>query len=335
VKFNALRGLAGKLVVLMVLCTHTANDGTAWADIRLVYPEGTGARWVFLHVAEDQGIFKKHGVPITVVPVRGATVPTLSNETPLGVIGHPAALLQAVGGNDLRIVSSFNRAMLTGHLVARAEIKAPDLLRGKRVGVRVVGAGIWIQTMLALDRLGLDPVRDGITAVAIGNPAEIVRALEDGKIDAALVSTQSSRQLRAKGFSVLLNQYPPNLGAFESGLVVWQPFLRDQRAKVESTLKALLEAVDYVQAASNKTVVLEALARMLRSSDASEIESAYRSLSTIERKPYPAIDTLKSMQQIMAIHEPKVLGIAIESLVDDRVLRELDAPGFLGQPAGR
>jgi ABC-type nitrate/sulfonate/bicarbonate transport system substrate-binding protein len=225
--------------------------------------------------------------------------------------------------------------MLTGHLVARAEIKAPDLLRGKRVGVRVVGAGIWIQTMLALDRLGLDPVRDGITAVAIGNPAEIVRALEDGKIDAALVSTQSSRQLRAKGFSVLLNQYPPNLGAFESGLVVWQPFLRDQRAKVESTLKALLEAVDYVQAASNKTVVLEALARMLRSSDASEIESAYRSLSTIERKPYPAIDTLKSMQQIMAIHEPKVLGIAIESLVDDRVLRELDAPGFLGQPAGR
>jgi hypothetical protein len=74
---------------------------------------------------------------------------------------------------------------------------------------------------------------------------------------------------------------------------------------------------------------------MLRSSDASEIESAYRSLSAIERKPYPAIDTLKSMQQIMAIHEPKVLGIAIESLVDDRVLRELDAPGFLGQPAGR
>ena len=82
---------------------------------------------------------------------------------PLGMIGEPAALLQAAEGTDLRLGGVFQRHQALGHLVARPGIKTPRDLRGKRLGARVIGAGLWISTILALEQLALDPQRDEIT----------------------------------------------------------------------------------------------------------------------------------------------------------------------------
>ena len=51
---------------------------------------------------------------------------------------------------------------------------------------RVIGAGLWISTILALEQLALDPRRDEITILPVGNPVQISRALEQGEIDGAL-----------------------------------------------------------------------------------------------------------------------------------------------------
>jgi hypothetical protein len=40
-----------------------------------------------------------------------------------------------------------------------------------------------VRRMLALEQLGLDPKRDGITLVPVGSPAQILHALEQGAID--------------------------------------------------------------------------------------------------------------------------------------------------------
>lgn len=104
-------------------------------------------------MAEQQGFFEKHGVNVRSVAVKGATVPRLTVDIPLGMIGEPAALLQAAEGADLRLVASFSDIKLSGHLVARPGINVPQDLRDKRLGARVIGAGLWISTILALERL--------------------------------------------------------------------------------------------------------------------------------------------------------------------------------------
>src|SRR5262249_47256905 len=155
---------------------------------------------VLLAIVQQQRLFEKHHVDVVPMPARGPTVPRLTPDTPVGLIGEPAAMIQAAEGVNLRIVASLSSTPLSGHLVARAGIETPEHLRGKRVGVRVLGAGIWIMTVLALEQLGLSLERDGITAVPIGSPVEIVRALEQGTIDAALVTAAQSRTLQAKGY---------------------------------------------------------------------------------------------------------------------------------------
>jgi ABC-type nitrate/sulfonate/bicarbonate transport system substrate-binding protein len=116
----------------------------------------------------------------------------------------------------------------------------------------VIGAGLWISTILALERLGLDPRQDQITIFPVGSPVQIFRALEQGEIDAALVSTAQSRELQAKGFAVLLKDYPPDISSFGGGLVISSRFLASNRDVVENVVHALLEALALCLGGRNK-----------------------------------------------------------------------------------
>src|SRR5215467_4102448 len=214
-------------------------------DVSLVYPDGTGSYLVLLAMAEQQGFFGKYGVDVRSVAIKGATVPRLTAYMPLGMIGEPAALLQAAEGADLRLVASFSDIKLSGHLVARPGINTPGDLRGKRLGARVIGAGLWISTILALEQLGLDPQRDQITILPVGNPVQIFRALEQGEIDAALVSAAQSRELQAKGFAALLKDYPSDLSSFGGGLAVSNGFLSNNSDVVANVVHALLAALAF------------------------------------------------------------------------------------------
>jgi ABC-type nitrate/sulfonate/bicarbonate transport system substrate-binding protein len=130
-----------------------------------------------LSIAEKHGFFEKHGLDVRVLLVPGTQVPQLTGETPLGFIGAPAALLRAADGADLRIVASFNTARIFSQVVVRSDIKKVENLCGKRFGVRALGAGAWIETIVALEHLGLDPKRDDISVLAIGDSSEIARAI--------------------------------------------------------------------------------------------------------------------------------------------------------------
>ena len=298
----------------------------AGSKVSIIYAEATGSFILLLAIAEQQGFFQKYGIEAQSVAARGAVIPRLTSETPLGMIGEPAALLQAADGIDLRIVASFSNINLLGHLVARPEIKSSDGLRGKRVGVRVIGAGLWISTILALEQLGLDPQRDGIHTLPIGSPTEILRALEEGTVDAALVSTNHSRELQAKGYSVLLQDYPPDISSFGGGLVAANSYLLKHPDTVQGVVAALIEALAFSLAEGNRGEVMQAFKTSLNITD---VNTAQSNLSELKRKPYASLTALRKMQRVISIHDNRVRNLRIEDLVDDRFVRDLDAGGSL------
>ena len=62
----------------------------AGKDVSIAYADGTGSYLVLLAMAEQQGLFGKYGVDVRSVAVKGATVPRLTADMPLGMIGEPA-----------------------------------------------------------------------------------------------------------------------------------------------------------------------------------------------------------------------------------------------------
>jgi ABC-type nitrate/sulfonate/bicarbonate transport system substrate-binding protein len=291
-----------------------------------MFPEGTGSFVVLLAIAEQEKLFEKHGVEVDQIAARGATVPRLSDDAPIGLIGEPAVILQSADGTDLRIVASFSSAPLSGHLVARADIRTPEDLRGKRVGVRVVGAGVWISTIIALEQLGLSPEKDGIATVPIGSPAEILQALERGVIDAALVSAAQGRHLQARGYTGLLTEYPPDLTTFGGCLATKADYLRLHSDVVQNICAALIEAMAFGLAEVNTSAVMRAFDASLGVTDEDVALSNLRELRPI---PYPSRDALVKIQGIIATHDPRAAAVHIDRLVDERPVRALDEAGFI------
>jgi ABC-type nitrate/sulfonate/bicarbonate transport system substrate-binding protein len=279
-------------------------------------------------IAEEQGLFEKHGLDVRLV--RDPTGAAIGKEAEFGYLGSAGVLLAiAQYGTNLRILGAFSTGRTSSQLVTRAEIRKPEDLRWKRFGVITLGAGVWVTTMQALEHFGLDPNRDNIAILPIGNVTEIAKALEDGRIDAAMLTPAQSRQMRSKGFSVMLDMYANNIYGPQGLLVATAAYLREHPEAAQKLATALIEAAAFALAPGNKATVLLTIMKEYNLADPVAADRGYEDLSNINRKPYPIADRLRSLQKIMAFHEPKVLMLHAEELIEDRFIRSLDESGVI------
>jgi ABC-type nitrate/sulfonate/bicarbonate transport system substrate-binding protein len=163
------------------------------------------ARMAPLWLAEEQGYFAKHGMEPQAVFLRSATVLVTglgSGDIHVGTGGGSAALSAVSAGYDVKVIASFS-GRNSYDFVARPSIKRPEELRGKKVGVTSIGGGSWMGALLWLEQLGLDPQRDRITLLAVGDQTVQSQAVENGAVDATVLDGVFSRRLRQKGLTIL------------------------------------------------------------------------------------------------------------------------------------
>jgi ABC-type nitrate/sulfonate/bicarbonate transport system substrate-binding protein len=289
-----------------------------------------GLSSIVLAVTQRNGLFKKHGLEVQLIAVRGTAVPEFTTTNPIGHIGAPAAVMRAGTGADLRLIASFDTSRLSNCLVVRPGINTRDQLRGKRLGARVAGAAMWIHTVIALEALGLDRIQDRISIAEIGDPSEIIRALEAGAIDGAVLARAQCEQLTRQGCSILLDLSPLDVYGAPDALVVTAHFLNQNPDVAAAVLAGLIEGAAFALSPNKRPAVLEAIKSEMRITDNAIAECALHDLSRVlARKPYPSVERLRNMQRIMLTANARVLGVTIEGMVDDRFVRRLDESGAI------
>src|SRR5512145_2916123 len=160
-----------------------------------------------LWAAQEQGILAKHGIEAQVILIRGGptlVASLLTGEIQLAFTSGVSVLGAAAQGVDVKMLTSISNRV-SWKLVASPQIKRPQDLRGKRFGVQSIVGSTWMYAMLALEQLGLEPKRDNITFLPIGDPVTIGHSLEAGRIDAAVLDPTLSQRLTSKGFSQLVD----------------------------------------------------------------------------------------------------------------------------------
>ena len=289
-------------------------------------------RIIPLVIAQEQGIFAKHGIDSRLVLIKGA--PTLvasliSGDIDLGYTGGSAVLGAAAQGVSLKILASVS-SRLTHTLIAGPNLKRAEDLRGKKFGIQSIGGSTWMHTMLGLEHVGLDPKRDQLSLLVIGDSVLIGQALEAGRIDAAVLDGVLVRRLKSKGFSVIAELQPANILMLNQGVVVTQGYLQKRSDIAEKVLMALVESLGFSLAPVNKPVVLKTMMRRFQIVDTAVAEEGYQDyLTSVERKPYPSLEAMRNIQRLMAVHNPKAAGVRVEELIEARFIRKLDEGGFI------
>ena len=285
-----------------------------------------------LWVAQEEKIFGRHGIDVEIVLIRGGptlVASLLTGDIQAAFTSGVSVLGAAAQGVEMKMLTSIS-SRVSWKLIASPEIKNAAGLRGQRFGVQSIVGSTWMYAMLALEELALEPKRDRITFLPIGDPVIIAQALEAGRIDAAVLDPALSRQLEAKGFHALVDLAQSNARFPGLGVGVTRAQLAAKPDAMEKLVTALTESLVFVQRPENYSAVVKILMKHLRLADPRAAEEGYRDhLSTLNRKPYPSLDGLRSAQRLMTQQNTKIAALKVEDLVEQRFVRKLDDSGFI------
>ncbi len=331
---QGLRAFAFAIVSVNAFAT-TLQAAAAPTRVAIAYPSPS-PRVAPLWLAQDLDFFGKYGLRGQSVLVRNNQMLTAgfaSGDIDVAYTGGTTVLGGVAAGTELKLLAGFvSRGR--GFLTVRPDIRKPADLAGKRFGVQSIGGTLWMYAMLTMEQLGLDPVRDKIQFIVVGDQTVMVRALESGVVDATVLTTRTySLDLKKKGFNVMNEVFP---AMASTGVVARKSFLEKSPATAESILKALIEAEYYLLAPSGKAQTIKTIMSRLKLSDPSLAEEGYNDIvKEFETKPYPSLEGLKNMQRLLAMQNPKLADVNPASLVDSSILRRLEDSGFLAQLQAR
>lgn len=281
-----------------------------------------------LWVAQDDGFLAKNGIESELIFIPGPPIVIASlnrGDVTFAMVGGSTVLAGAAGGIDLKIIAAIlNR--VPHDFVVRPEVKQPQDLRGKRVGVTALGGTAWMAAMFALDQMGLNAEKDHITLSSLGDQRLVSQALESGTIDAGLLTGTFSLRLKRLGFRFFSDI--DRIQLLSGGIVVKEGTLKSDTALIKGLLNGLAAAHTYVVNPKNKARVVTTIMRRLGSNDKTVAGDGLEDLiRRTDGKLYPSAEGLKNIQRFMQLRNPKLATVNVIDLIDDTLLRAMDQAG--------
>jgi NitT/TauT family transport system substrate-binding protein len=295
--------------------------------IRVGY-SGVSAAGTPLWLAREEGIFSKHGLDADLVAVRSAPIQVsalVSNEVQF-VRGSASSMLTAAAqGAKLKILFSLFAERASYDFLVAPSISHPRDLRGKKIGVQDFSGLLWSLTMLSLREMGLDPQKDNINIQAIGDSTVIAQSLATGVIDGAALDKLQSLRLQGLGIKVLFDL--SRIAFPSSPFMSAEAFIQKNPQAVENFIKALIEASTVMRAQKERGLAV--LQRHIKT-DRQLAEIGYKNLLA-DLTPYTfiTIKGLKTVQEIIALRDPKIAKYNVEDLLDQRILQKVVQSGYV------
>jgi NitT/TauT family transport system substrate-binding protein len=295
--------------------------------IKIAY-SGVSAAGTPLWLAKEEGIFTKHGLEADLVAVRSAPLQVtalVSNEVQF-VRGSASSMLTAAAqGAKLKILFSLFAERASYDFLVSPSITSPRDLRGKKIGVQDFSGLLWSLTMLSLREMGLDPQRDNINIQAIGDSTVIAQSLTSGIIDGAALDKLQSLRLQGLGIKVLLDL--SRIAFPASPFMSAEAYIQKNPQAVENFIKALIEASTMMRAQKERGLAV--LQRHIKT-DRQLAEIGYKNLLD-DLTPYTFVTVkgLKTVQEIIALRDPKIAKYNVEDLLDQRILTKIVKSGYV------
>lgn len=295
--------------------------------IRIAY-SGVAASGTPVWLAKDDGIFAKHGLEAELVTVRSAPIQVsalVSNEVQFVRGSVSSMLTAATQGAKLKILFTLFAERASYDFLVSPSITQPRDLRGKKIGVQDFSGLLWTLTMLSLREMGLDPQRDNISIQAIGDSTVIAQALATGIIDAAPLDKLQSVRLQGLGIKVLLDL--SRIPFTSSPFISVESFIQKNPLVVENFVKALIESSAIMRAQKERGLAV--LQKHIKV-DRPLAEIGYKNLLA-DLTPYTFVTAkgLRTVQEIIALRDPKIAKFNVEDLLDQRILKKVVDSGYV------
>ena len=287
-----------------------------------------GAVWV----TEDRAIFKKHGIEAEVIFMGGGAArgvnALIAGDIQFATAGGGAAITASLRGSDVVMVASVNNKGIQ-RLMVRPEIKTPEALKGRKIGITMFGSSSHAVLTMMLKAWGIR--QDEVQVLQIGPSPTMLISLEKGGIDGAVLTDPSFFIAEDKGFRTLADLANMEIYYLQSMLVTTRSYLRANRDQASRVLKAYVEGIAYFK--KNKKESVKVLMKRMRMEPEQEryAERSHEQYAAhyFDRVPYPSLVGIKTVLELVAKDNPKAKGTDPNSFMDTSLLKALDESGYI------
>lgn len=283
-------------------------------------------------MAEEAGLFKKYNIDFNLVFISSSGIVTAAllggdaEMTVTGGIGNVAAYLR--GSTDVVFVGGVKNTM-TQTLVAGGNIKKPEDLKGKKIGVSRIGGNSHYFTIQALRRYGMDASKD-VQFIQTGGDPETFAAFVSGSIDVANLTPPTDAQAIAKGYHYVI--YGPDLKIpYAATAFVTKRSVMAKRPQVMANfMRAMAETAKVMH--TDRDFVYKVLGKYLRITDRKVLDSAYNSeIKVLEPRLVIKPESLQAILDELSATDARAKKVKPQEMIDTRYLDEMEKTGFFDQ----
>ena len=295
-----------------------------------------GSIWV----AEDKGLFRKHGIDVEVIVVGGGGARVVSSlvagDLHFSVGGGEGSVRSQIRGADTVIAASSLSKGLQ-RIMARPEIKNYQELKGRRIGITQYGSAAHLVLLLMLKKWNMRT--DQVQILQVGSSPAMLASLDKGGIDAAVLTLPTFFVAEDRGYRIVGDPITMDIFYLQNTLESTRGFLRKNREGALRFMRGYIEGIAYFK--KNKKESLDVMRKKLRIQSEQErdnryLEQSYNLLETAYNDiPYPALKSVQTIIDKVAEDEPKVKERDVKSFVDDSLVKELEDSGFTKALYGR
>jgi NitT/TauT family transport system substrate-binding protein len=303
--------------------------------LKMAYAFAT-AETVPMWVAEEQGLYRKHGLEVETILMQSS-----AQVAPAMVAGEIDVALTAgagvvdidLAGGDQLIVASQTSNLMRFYLNARPEIRRVEDLRDKRIAITRLGSGVHLATQIVLEKAGLEAGRDA-QLIQAGAADSQLSALVSGAADAATFALPTNLIAERQGYPQLADLKNYRVPYMQGALAVTRPTLQARYDVVRDFVAAQIEAMG--MAKRDKALAVRLLGKYTQTDDQELLDQSYRLwIEDMAESPRPS---LEGVQSVLDQRAPEIAAARTadpRDFVDDRIVRELEASGFVSSALAR
>jgi len=317
------------LIVLFLACAGAGlAQNKPLKKVRVGVPS-VGMGNIIPYITREAKLYEKHGLDPEVITVMGSGIGSkalISGNIDIIPIATPTVIAANLAGADMAILAHTMPAVVHAMMV-RPEIKRPEDLKGKKIGVSSLGSLTDFLVRSIAKKKGLNPDRD-LTLISTGaSDTERVMSLKAGAVDATAISHPGYGLARKMGFTMLWDS-AKELDYPWMEITTRRAAIKSDRELILQYMKAHLEGIALFK--SNKDFSVKVIKKVLRVTDDELANESYDIFSKMFiPAPYPNHPGMKVSFEYVAETRPDVWKHKPEEFTDPSFVAELDKSGFI------
>ena len=307
---------------------YLPRAGERTTTLRVATSAVTGG-FVHFYAGLDYGIFEKYGLKCEHIYIRGqspALAALAGDQLQFTYGAADGSLPGLAAGVEAKVVAS-PLVKLPYVMVARREVRRPEDLKGKSIGVTRPGDLSARLSRQVVRKFGL--TTDEVTIHPIGgSQSERYQAMVANVVQAILVTPPLDVRAKHDGFNVIYRLVDLEIPFIYSSLLTNYKMLRERPETVQRMVAALAETVHFVE--KNPDKAKAAIAKAMRVKDEEALQSSYNVYAK-EIVDRTMVVPGKSVSE--AVDIARETGTLIrrkpEELYDNSFVNNLEKSGFL------